>query len=53
MFGYIRLNKPECKIREYEYYRAVYCGLCRMLGKCTGQCSRLMLSYDMTFMALV
>ena len=53
MFGYVRLNKPECKIREYEYYRAVYCGLCRMLGKCTGQCSRLMLSYDMTFMVLV
>mgnify|MGYP003466878243 CR=1 FL=1 len=53
MFGYIKLNKPESKIREYEYYRAVYCGLCRSLGKCTGQCSRLMLSYDMTFMALV
>ena len=53
MFGYIRLNKPECKMREYEYYRAVYCGLCRSLGRCTGQCSRMTLSYDMTFMALV
>ena len=53
MFGYIRINKPECKIREYEYYRAVYCGVCRSLGKCTGQCSRLMLSYDLSFMALV
>ena len=53
MFGYIRLQKPESKIREYEYYRATYCGLCRSLGKCTGQCSRLMLSYDMAFMVLV
>lgn len=53
MFGYIRLNKPESKLREYEYYRAVYCGLCRSLGRCTGQCSRLMLSYDMTFMAAI
>ncbi len=53
MFGYIKVDKPECKIREYEYYRAVYCGLCRSLGRCTGQCSRMMLSYDMTFMALV
>lgn len=53
MFGYIRLNKPESKIREYEYYRAVYCGLCRTMGKCTGQCSRLTLSYDTTFMVLV
>ena len=53
MFGYVKICKPECKIREYEYYRAVYCGLCRSLGRCTGQCSRLMLSYDMTFMVLV
>ena len=53
MFGYIRVNRPECKIREYEYYRGVYCGLCRALGKCTGQCSRMMLGYDFTFMALV
>ena len=53
MFGYIRVNKPECKIREYEYYRAVYCGLCRSLGRCTGQCSRMALSYDMTFLSLV
>ena len=53
MFGYIRVNKPECRVREYEYYRGVYCGLCHALGKCTGQCSRLMLGYDFTFMALV
>ena len=53
MFGYIRPEKPECKLREYEYYRGVYCGLCHALGKCTGQCSRMMLGYDFTFMALV
>lgn len=53
MFGYIRPEKPECKLREYEYYRGMYCGLCRALGKCTGQCSRMMLGYDFTFMALV
>ena len=53
MFGYIRPEKPECKLREYEYYRGVYCGLCRTLGKCTGQCSRMMLGYDFTFMVLI
>ena len=37
---------PELKIREYECYRGVYCGLCRQMGKCTGQCSRLTLRYD-------
>lgn len=53
MFGYIKIDKPECKIREYEYYRAVYCGLCRALGRCGGQCARLALTYDFTFMTLV
>ncbi len=53
MYGYIRTHAPELKVREQEYYRAVYCGLCRTMGKCTGQCSRLTLSYDFTFFALV
>ncbi len=53
MYGYVRIHAPELKVREQEYYRAVYCGLCRTMGKCTGQCSRLTLSYDFTFFALV
>lgn len=53
MYGYIKPYTPEMKVREQEYYRAVYCGLCRTMGKCTGQCSRFTLSYDFTFLALV
>ncbi len=53
MYGYIRPHHPELRVREQEYYRAVYCGLCRSMGKCTGQCSRMTLSYDFTFFALV
>ena len=53
MFGYVKADKPEMKIREYEYYRGVYCGLCLSLGKCGGQCARMTLSYDFAFMALV
>ena len=53
MFGYIRADKPEMRLREYEYYKGVYCGLCRALGKCGGQCARMTLSYDFAFMALV
>ena len=52
MFGYVRVNKPEMKVREYELYRSTYCGLCRSMGKCTGQCSRMTLSYDFAFLAL-
>ncbi len=53
MFGYIRTDTPEMRVRENEYYRAVYCGLCRAQGKCTGQCSRMTLSYDIAFLALL
>ena len=53
MYGYVRIHAPELRVREQEYYRAVYCGLCRTMGKCTGQCSRMTLSYDMTLFALV
>ncbi len=53
MYGYVRIYAPELKVREQEYYRAIYCGLCRTMGKCTGQCSRMTLSYDFTYFALV
>lgn len=53
MFGYVKTYTPEMKVAEYEYYRAAYCGLCRSMGKCTGQCSRMTLSYDFAFLALL
>lgn len=52
MFGYVRVDSPELKVKEYECYRATYCGLCRAMGKCTGQCSRMTLSYDIAFLAV-
>jgi len=53
MFGYVKTVRGELRIREYEYYRASYCGLCRAMGKCTGQCSRMLLSYDFAYLANV
>ncbi len=53
MFGYVVVDKPALRIREYEYYRATYCGLCHAMGKCTGCLSRLTLSYDVAFFALL
>lgn len=52
MFGYIKPYRPELKIREAEEYRAVYCGLCRELGKSYGLFARMTLSYDFAFMAM-
>lgn len=53
MLGYIRTDTPELRVRDYECYRALYCGLCRQMGTCTGQCSRMTLSYDFVFLAAV
>ena len=53
MFGYVRIYKPEMKIKEYDTYKAVYCSLCKQLGKKYGILSRLTLSYDFTFLALI
>ena len=53
MFGYIRPYVPELKVRENELYNAVYCGLCKSMGKATKLFSRLTLSYDAVFLALV
>ncbi len=53
MFGYVKVNSAELKVKEYEFYRGTYCGLCRAMGKCTGQCSRMTLNYDFVFLAMV
>ena len=36
LFGYIIVNKPEMKFKEFDLYHAYYCGLCRSLKKCYG-----------------
>ncbi len=53
MFGYIRPKNAELKVRESEYYRAVYCGLCHAMRHVTGAFSRVTLSYDFVFLAIV
>lgn len=53
MFGYVKAYKPELKMAEYETYKAVYCSLCRVLGRQYGIFAKMTLSYDFTFMALL
>ncbi|WP_297639289.1 DUF5685 family protein [uncultured Clostridium sp.] len=52
MFGYVTPLKPELKIREYNQFRAYYCGLCLSIKKQFGNIPRLALNYDMTFLSL-
>lgn len=53
MFGYVTANSEELKIKDYNFYRSCYCGLCRRLKKRHGLAAPLTLSYDMTFVVLL
>lgn len=53
MFGYIQPKREELKIKEFELYKAVYCSLCKVLGKNYGFFARITLSYDFTFLSLL
>ena len=53
MFGYVKVFAPELKVSQHEYYKAVYCGLCKTLGRRYGFLARLTLNYDFAFMAIV
>ena len=53
MFGYVKPYTPELLVKEYDFYRATYCGICRAMGAHTGSLSRMTLSYDSVFLALV
>lgn len=53
MFGYVNVLKDELKVKDYMLFRAYYCGLCHALGKNCSESSRLGLSFDMTFLAIL
>ena len=53
MFGYVTVDKPELKVKDYYKYKAYYCGLCRTLKEKYGQTGRLTLTYDMTFIIIL
>lgn len=53
MFGYVRINKMDLTFREYEHYKAYYCGLCKKLKSDHTEISRLSINYDITFLILI
>ncbi|MCI6012534.1 MAG: DUF5685 family protein [Firmicutes bacterium] len=52
MFGYVMINQPELKIKDFERYRSYYCGLCESLKRRHGLIGRSMLNYDMVFLVM-
>ncbi len=53
VFGYLKIEDNQLTADEYALFSAYYCGVCRATGKRASQMSRLGLSYDITFLALV
>ncbi len=49
MFGYINPDAPYLFKKDETLYNALYCGLCKGIGKGCGQTARTALTYDMAF----
>ena len=53
MFGYVKPDVKELLVKEHEFYKSTYCGICRSMKKHTGGLSTLTITYDSVFLALV
>lgn len=53
MFGYVHPSDGRLTPEERETFRAAYCGLCHALGARYGLAGRMILNYDLTFLAMV
>lgn len=53
MFGYVLPQKSEMKVKDFENYRAYYCGVCKQLQMSYGFVSRFFLNYDLVFLAVI
>lgn len=52
MIGYVKVYKPELKMKDYQVYNAYYCGICKSLGKRYGLIYRNLLNYDAVFLSI-
>ncbi len=53
MFGYVNVDRSEMLGKDFDTYKAIYCSLCKQLGKEYSFLARFILSYDCTFYAVV
>ncbi len=53
MFGYVRIDKNELKVRDFETYRAYYCGICHELKEAFGIRGQITLRYDLVFLSVL
>lgn len=53
MFGYVTPLKAELKVKDFTRFRSYYCGLCLHIKSGAGNIPRMVLNYDMTFLAVL
>ncbi len=53
MFGYVKPVIDNLLVKEHEFYKATYCGICRSMKKHTGALSTATITYDSVLLALV
>ena len=53
MFGYVKPESAELLVKEYEFYKATYCGICRAMKKYIGATAPITITYDSVFLALI
>ena len=53
MFGYLKPDNPYLYLKDETLYKALYCGICKSIGKICGQIPRMTLTFDMAFMSAI
>ena len=53
MFGYVRPADGHLTAEDKSRFQAAYCGLCRSLGRRYGLAARMILNYDLAFLAML
>ena len=53
MFGYVRPADGHLTAEDKSRFQAAYCGLCRSLGCRYGLAARMILNYDLAFLAML
>ena len=53
MFGYVKTDMPNMFVKDTVLYKAMYCGVCKGISGSSGQCARMGLSYDVTFLSVI
>lgn len=51
MFGYVKTDMPYMFVKDTVLYKALYCGLCKSIGKTCGTNARFLLNYDLAFLS--